>query len=89
MDYSTLTFSAPPKPPAAGPDDLLTRVIAHLRKNPNNRPKRKKTLASHLTGFCGKSVTGTEVDALIEKLTQAGYLNIGEKEAVTYLLDLK
>ncbi len=89
VDYSTLTFSAPPKPPAAGQEDVLTRVIAHLRKNTNNRPKRKKTLASHLTAVCGKSVTSTEVDALIEQLRQAGYLNIGEKEAVTYLLDLK
>lgn len=84
-DYTTLTFSAIPKPPAAGPDDLVFTVLEHLRKNTNNRPKRKKTLASHLAALCKKSTT--EVDALIKKLQQAGHLRIGEKEAVTYHLD--
>lgn len=88
-DYSALTFSAPPKPPAAGSDDLLLRVVAHLQKHPSNRPKRKKTLTSHLIAFCGKSAPDIDVDAFIEKLRQSGHLSIGDKEAVTYHLDLK
>jgi hypothetical protein len=88
-DYSTLTFSTPPKPPAAGPDDTLQRVLEHLRKNTNNRPKRKATLIAHLTAFCGKTSTVAEVEAVIERLRQARHLSIGDKEAVSYHLDSK
>jgi len=91
-DYSTLTFSLSPKPskpPAAEPDELLVRVVAHLRKNTSNRPKRKKTLRTHLADFCGKASAGTGVDGLIEKLQQSGYLKIDDKGSVTYHLDSK
>lgn len=93
-DYTTLTLTASSKvassklPPKV-PEDLLTRVIAHLQKNANNRPKKKKTLVSHLTAFSGKSTNGPGVDELIESLTKAGLLRIGDKEAVTYNLDPK
>lgn len=77
------------KPTAAEPNDLLNRVLEHLRKNTTNRPKRKKTLGSHLAAFCGKSSTAAEVEALIENLRTAGHLKIGDKEAVTYHLNAK
>ena len=86
-DYSTLDFSAPPKARVAGPEDLLPRVIAHLQKHSDNRPKRAKTLASHLLAFCGKSATGLDVAALIAKLQKAGHIQMGDKEAVTYNFD--
>ncbi len=86
-DYATLTFSTAPKPPAPGPDALVLQVLEHLQKHTNNRPKRKKTLASHLAPLCKKSAT--EVDTLIEKLRQAGHLKIGDQGAVTYHLDPK
>ncbi len=89
VDYTTLTFSYPPKPALATPEDLLPRVITHLQKNINNRPKRKKTLVSHLLAVCGNSTTTTMVDDLIERLRKAGHLAIGEKEAVTYHFDSK
>ena len=88
-DYTALTFSPLSKSPSKVPDDLLTRVIAHLRKNATNRPKRKKTLVSHLKAFAGKSTNGPEVDELIESLIKAGHLRIGDKEVVTYNLDPK
>jgi len=88
-DYSALNFSTPTKPPAAGPNELVFRVVEHLQKNTNNRPKRRKTLASHLEALCRKFATNTDVDALIEKLQKAGHLRIGEKEAVTYQIDPK
>lgn len=89
VDYTALSGMTPPKPSVGGSEESLTRVITHLRKNPNNRPKRRKTLASHLAAFCGKSSTASGVDELIEKLTQAGHLKIGDKEVVTYHLDPK
>lgn len=86
-DYSTLTLSAQPKASPVEPSDLRNRVMEHLRKNSNNRPKRKKTLGSLLAAFCGKTSTAAEVDALIEKLQKEGKLKIDDKGAVTYHLD--
>jgi hypothetical protein len=89
VDYSSLAFSSQPKPAPVTSEDLLARVIAHLQKNINNRPKRKKTLVSHLLAVCGKSATGAGVDDLLERLCKAGVVSIGEKEVVTYHFDLK
>lgn len=89
-NFTSLTFSGPPKAPVVtAPEDPFTRVLEHLRKNTNNRPKRKKTLASHLKPLLGTSATEAGVHELIEKLHQAGHLTIGEKGDVTYYLDAK
>jgi hypothetical protein len=89
-DFTSLTFSGPTKAPVVtAPEDPFTRVLEHLRKNTNNRPKRKKTLASHLKPLLGTSATEAGVHELIEKLHQAGRLTIGEKGDVTYYLDPK
>ena len=55
-----------------------------LAKHVNNRPKRKKTLLSHLRAFLGNAVTEADVVGLVEKLCQVGRLSIGDKDAVTY-----
>lgn len=83
-DFSSLTFGGPAKSPAALPEDLFTRVLEHLRKNTTNRPKRLKTLTSHLLAVAGKTATSVDVTALIERLRKAGHVSIGEKDAVTY-----
>ena len=83
-DFTTLVFSGPAKPPSAPPEDLMPRVLEHLSKHVNNRPKRKKTLVSHLLAFSGNAVTEADVVALVETLRKAGRLSIGEKDAVTY-----
>jgi hypothetical protein len=89
-DFTSLTFSVTPKAPAVtAPEDPFTRVLEHLRKNTNNRPKRKKTLASHLKPLLGKTATDSEVNDLIDKLSQSGHLTIGEKGEVTYHLSPK
>ena len=114
-DFSTLTFSAPPKPqgtavveasrtaPAApkprprispppakpkapGVEKPLTRVLEHLRTHPNNRPKRRKTLASHLSALLGKQPTEAGIEKLIDELIAAGHIAIDAKNAVTYTL---
>ena len=83
-DFSTLTFSATARPAPPPSEDLMTRVLTHLRRNTNNRPKRMKTLVSHLQAHCGKTATGADVESLIEKLRKAGHLTLGDKDAVTY-----
>jgi hypothetical protein len=83
-DYAALTFLKAPEAAVAAPEDLLIRALTHLQKNITNRPKKKKTLASHLAAVCGKTAAWTGADELIERLCKAGHLTIGDKEAVTY-----
>ena len=83
-DFSSLPFAGSAKPPVAPQDDLLTRVVEQLRSNTTARPKKKKTLASHLLAHVGKTSTEADIAALIEALSKARYLSIGDKDAVTY-----
>lgn len=83
-DFSTLTFSAPGKTPATLPEEPLERALAHLRRNPNNRPKREKTLISHLRSLLGKTATESGALELVVELEKGGHLLLGEKERVTY-----
>ena len=99
-NYTALTFSASAKPVAVPvsvavsvrtpvrvpPDDLLSRVLAHLRKNTTNRPKRQKTLVSHLLALAGKTATEADISTLIQKLIKAKYLSLSDKDAVAYHL---
>jgi hypothetical protein len=82
--FAALSSPAAAKPPSAPPQDLADRALEHLRKQAPNRPKRKKTLISHLRAFCGKAATEADVMSLIESLGKAGHLTIGDKDAVTY-----
>lgn len=89
--FDTLTFSGKTKPESEGPKaelvaskDSMTRALEHLRKNVDNRPKKKKTLLSHLKSFLGKDATEKDATSLFSKLLQAKHLSIGEKDAVSY-----
>lgn len=84
-DFTTLTFSGPPKAATvAAKAEPLNRVLAHLKKNVTNRPKKKKTLLSHLKSQLGKDATEAHAESMLKKLQAAGHLNIGEKDLVTY-----
>lgn len=93
-DGKTLTFSAPPKPLATAskptanePEDRLPEVVSHLRTHPENRPKARKTLMSHLKNHLGKPIPSEkEIDQLIKQLVKAGHITLSEKDTVTYHL---
>lgn len=91
-DFATLPFSGPLKsPPAvkapAPPKvDPLQRALEHLRKNTSNRPRRKKTLVSHLMALGGNKTPETKVRDLIDQLVSLSYLSLDEKDLVTYHL---
>ncbi len=89
--FATLTFSGTAKVEAvaakaepARQEEPLNRVLEHLRKNVANRPKKKKTLLSHLKSQLGKNATDADAAGLLEKLQKAGHVSIGDKDAVTY-----
>ena len=85
-DFAALRFSRPTKPHPPPTGELPDRVLEQLRKNPNNRPKRKKTLLSYLIALSGRMATEAEVGAVIESLRRAGHLYFDEKDTVTYRL---
>lgn len=74
------------KPPTPVLDETTSRVLQHLRAQPNNRPKRKATLVRHLPSILGNQKTEADVLPLIEALRKAGYLSLDEKGKVTYSL---
>ena len=83
-DFSTLTFSGPGKTPSTLPEAPLERALKHFRRNPNNRPKRRVTLVSHLQNLLGKGTTETDALDLVVGLEKGGHLSLGEKDQVTY-----
>ena len=90
--FATLTFSGTGKavpetqkaPVAPHGEEELNRALERLRKNVTNRPKKKKTLLSHLKPIMGKDATDVDALWLVEKLQAANYIDIGDKDAVTY-----
>lgn len=91
-DFTSLTFSGPPKSPPAvkvpvlSQVDPLDRALAHLRKNTSNRPRRKKTLVSHLLALGGKTATEAGVLVLIGRMVGLGHLSLDQKDLVSYHL---
>ena len=83
-----LATGGPPKAAAAPalPELPLARALAHLKKNPNNRPKREKTLVSHLKSLLGKAATEMDALELTYALKGKGHLRITDKGAVSYHL---
>jgi hypothetical protein len=71
---------------AISPEDLQARVLAHLSKYTKDRPKRKRTLVSHLTARFGKYATESDILNLIEHLNAAGHISLSDKGAVTYMI---
>ncbi|MDB6069743.1 MAG: hypothetical protein JWL81_914 [Verrucomicrobiales bacterium] len=81
----TATPDHPEATSASHPESPLDRALAHLRRNPNNRPKRKKTLLSHLRSLLGKSANETDAAALLRNLEKR-HLSIDAKDSVKYHL---
>jgi hypothetical protein len=64
--------------------DMLAVVVERLRKHSNNRPKKKRTLLSHLKSTLGKDATDADASGLLEKLVNAKKISIDAKDGVTY-----
>ena len=82
--FETLTFSAPPQTKEQQDDEPFARALEHLCKSNGNRPKKKKTLISHLESLFNKTLKESDLKAIIDRLRKDGHLRIDEKGAVTY-----
>jgi hypothetical protein len=83
----TAKRAAPLSAKVIATSDSISRVLAHLRKNPNNRPRRQKTLMRHLAAQFLKGATDEEIERLVGTLVKSGHLEIDPKGIITYRLD--
>jgi hypothetical protein len=70
-------------------DERTIRVLEHLGRPSATHPKNKKKLVSYLVAYFGHKITEVEALKLIDNLCLAGHIAIGEKDAVSYQLQLK
>lgn len=61
-------------------------VLERLRKSAANRPKRKKTLLSHLQNGLNGGATEADAAKLLQRFVAEGYVKIDDKGSVTYHL---
>ncbi len=75
---------APVVKPAAFSKDLLSPTLEHFRTHPNNRPKSRTTLITHLVSHYGKKSTEAEVVRLVDTMVRHGHLKIDDKDKVSF-----
>lgn len=78
--FAELPFLTPATLPTS---TLLDEVVTHLEMHPDSRPKRRRTLLSHLRANYGK-LTEAEAEDVIGQLSQRNLIAIDAKGAVTY-----
>ena len=92
-DFSTLTFAMPakaapavPNASKAGASEAMDLVLARLRKNSSARPKKEKTLLSHIKSMLGNGATDAEAASVLTELCTAGHVRIDDKAGLSYHL---
>ncbi len=80
------TATATPKVDAVDLMETARLVLERLRKVAANRPKKKKTLLSHLQNGLGGGATEADADKLLQRFVAEGYVKIDDKGSVTYHL---
>jgi hypothetical protein len=78
-----------PRTPSSVLNEQTVRVLEHLGKPSATHPRNKKKLVSYLVAYFGHKITEAEALKLIDHLCLAGHIAIGEKDAVSYQLQLK
>lgn len=84
---------AKPKPTTTAPtaeaielSDAMQLALERLRKSASNRPKKEKTLLSHLKNGLAHSATEADAARLLAHFVEAGYVRIDDKANVSYHL---
>ncbi len=82
-DFQDLPFLERAK--RSGSAARLAEVVAHLAAHPDSRPKRLRTLLSHLQANYGH-LTEAEAEAMVDELRDRNFITIDVKGAVIYQL---
>jgi hypothetical protein len=65
-------------------DERVTLITAHFAGHKTNRPKKEKTLRSHVHTHLGKKLSEAELNATIKALTDRKIIEITAAGAVAY-----
>ena len=65
-------------------DERVRVLTAHFARHQSNRPKKEKTLRSHVHAHFGKKLSDAELNATIEALMDRKIIGITAAGAVTY-----
>ena len=78
---------ATPKTPAAAKSkgDMIALIVANLKQRANAKPRTLKTLTSTVASLFPKTLTETELTALVQQLQSTGKISVLENK-VTYEL---
>ncbi len=84
--FEQLPFLAVNRPPPASivPSDQLLGIVAGLRKNAANRPKRRAALVAFLRTHLGAEFAAQDPEALLGNLLSLSRITIDAKGAVDY-----
>jgi PIN domain len=64
--------------------ERVTLMAERFARNQANRPKRRKTLLSHINGYFAKELTEAELEAILDGLVAAGVITFTSDGAVQY-----
>lgn len=65
-------------------DERVKLLTSHIAKNKTNRPKKEKTLLTHIHAHLGKKLSDAELNATIKALTDRKVIEITAAGAVAY-----
>lgn len=70
--------------PRSAANDRVELVLAKFAKHSGDRPKRKRTLHSHINSWFQKKLEPAEVDAIVRELQRRDVIQIDARGVVTY-----
>lgn len=74
------------KSPLQSLSEDSAKILNYLKKSPNNRPKKKKTLVSQAKSYLGKGASDAMAEKAVDELRIAKHVAFDEKSKVTYLM---
>lgn len=87
VENKVLDKKKPSSPPARhiSVDDMIKVAVDDLIKRKAAKPRTTKTLRNTVQAKCGKALSSTEIDAVLEALIKRGYVKV-DGTKVTYAL---
>jgi hypothetical protein len=69
-----------------GPAERFARLVESFQGGPQNRPKKRTKLLSHIANFYGKNLTDAKAEDVLRDLSSSGVLSIDSNGKVSYTM---
>ncbi len=71
-------------PPKLSPQDQIDRAVEYLRKVPDSRPSKRKTLVTALHSVFRKQLPDAQIEEIVAALAAKNLIMVSDQGAVTY-----